>query len=269
METYLDPKIQAFIRYLDFPGREPVIVFLAGLGLASTAAYPRIAVEPGLSDRRSIMVDWFGSGYSDKPTHFGYGLEEHASTLSRLLDHIGSKQYILVGHSMGGSVAIQLASKRPDLIIQLVLAEANLEAGGGILSSNIADQTENDFERLGYQQLINNRRSAAMDGDYIASIALGMWQVTSPLAFHRSAVSLVKGTQPVMWEQLIKLPIPRTFIFGSRSLEEYEEDKELHKRLEAHGIQVAIVPDAGHGMMAENPVGFAKVLREALPRYDL
>ena len=229
MEAYLDPKIQAFIRYFDFPGNEPVVVYLAGLGLASTAAYPRIVIEPGLSDRRSILVDWFGCGYSDRPDYFGYSLEEHASTLSRLLDHIGLKQYVLVGHSMGGAVAIELASKRSDLIVQLVLAEANLEAGGGMLSRTIANKTESDFIALGYPELINDRRSAAMAGDYIASIALGMWQVTSPLAFHRSAVSLVKGTQPVMWEQLIKLPIPRTFIFGSRSLEEYEEDKEMHE----------------------------------------
>jgi len=264
LEAYLDPKIQAFIRYFDFPGNEPVVVYLAGLGLASTAAYPRTVIEPGLSDRRSILVDYFGCGYSDRPDHFGYSLEEHASTISRLLDHIGSKQYVIMGHSMGGAVAIELASKRSDLIVQLILAEANLEAGGGILSSSIANKTESDFITLGYQELISDLRNAAIAGDYTASIALGMWQVVSPLAFHKSAVSLVKGTQPVMWDQLIKLHIPRTFIFGSRSLEEYEEDKELHKKLEAHGIQVAIVPDAGHGMMAENPVGFARVVSETL-----
>ena len=264
MEAYLDPKIQAFIRYLDFPGNEPVVVYLAGLVTASSAAYPRTVIEPGLSDRHSILVDWFGCGYSDRPDHFDYSLEEHASTLSGLLDHIGSEQYILVGHSMGGAVAIELASKRSDLIVQLVLAEANLEAGGGILSSNIAGQTESDFIRTGYQELIDNLRSAAMNGDSTTTIALGAWQVASPLAFHRSAVSLVRGTQPIMWEQLIQLSIPRTFIFGSRSLEEYEEDKETYKRLEAHGIQVAIVPDAGHGMMVENPIGFADAINKAL-----
>jgi pimeloyl-ACP methyl ester carboxylesterase len=264
LEAYLDPNVQAFIRYFDFPGDEPTVVFLAGLGLASTAAYPRIVVESGLSDRRSILVDLFGCGYSDRPVHYSYSLEDHASTLSGLLDYIGSRQYVLVGHSMGGAVAIELASKRSDLIIQVILAEANLEAGGGIWSKNIADQTESDFIRIGYQELIENRRSAAMNRDSVAAIALGVWQVASPLAFHRSAVSLVKGTQPIMWEQLIQLSIPRTFIFGSRSLEEYEEDKETYKRLEAHGIQVAIVPDAGHGMMVDNPIGFADAINKAV-----
>ena len=132
LEAYLEPKVQAFIRYFDFPGDEPTVVFLAGLGLASTAAFPRIAVEDGLSDRRLILVDLFGCGYSDRPVHFSYSLEDHAATLSRLLDHIRSEQYVLVGHSMGGAVAIEMASKRTDLISQIILAEANLEAGGGL-----------------------------------------------------------------------------------------------------------------------------------------
>ena len=268
MEAYLDPKIQAFIRYLDFPGYEPSLVYIAGLGLASTAAFPRIVIEPGLSERHSILVDLLGCGYSDKPDHFRYSLEEHATTLSGLLDHIGSRQCILVGHSMGGAVAIELASKRPDLVVQLILAEANLEAGGGMLSSSIAKQKESDFIKHGYQEFINTIRNNGLTGDEIASIGVGMWQIASPLAFHRSAVSLVKGTEPVMWDQLINLPIPRTFIFGSRSLDEYKEDQEMQQKLEAHGIQVAIVPDAGHAMMAENPVGFARVISETLTRDD-
>jgi len=267
LDTYLDPKTQSFIRYIDLPGDEPSVIFLGGLGIGSTAAYPRVVFESDLSNRNSILVDLFGCGYSDSPEHYSYSIEDHASTLSGLLDHIGSKHYILVGHSLGGAIAIELASKRPDLIIQLVLAEANLDAGGGILSRSIAEQTEIDFIRTGYQEMINSRRSAAMNGDYTSSIALGIWQVASPRVMHGGAVSAVRGTKPVMWDQLIQLSIPRTYIFGSQSLEEYEEDKVLQRRLEEHNINVAVVPKAGHGMMAENPAGFATVIVEAIERH--
>ena len=77
-------------------------------------------------------------------------------------------------------------------------------------------------------------------------------------------MSAVEGTHPVMWDQLIQLSIPRTYIFGSRSLENYEEDRELQRRLEKHNIHIAIVPEAGHAMMTENPGGFARVIVEAL-----
>lgn len=75
---------------------------------------------------------------------------------------------------MGGAVAIELASRRPDLVVQLILAEANLEAGGGIWSTNIADQTESEFIGNGYQELIENLRAAATNKDDTVSIALGV-----------------------------------------------------------------------------------------------
>jgi pimeloyl-ACP methyl ester carboxylesterase len=264
LDTYLDPKTEAFIRYINLPGNEPSVIFLGGLGIASTAAFPRVVFESGLNKRHSILVDVFGCGYSDSPNNFSYSIEDQASTLSGLLDHVGSKQYVIVGHSLGGAIAIELASKRPDLVIQLILAEANLDAGGGMFSRSIAEQTEVDFIKSGYQELIRNCRNEAMNGDYTSSIALGLWQVTAPKALYGGAVSAVKGTQPVMWDQLIQLSIPRTYIFGSRSIENYEEDRALQRRLEKQNIHVAVVPEAGHGMMAENPEGFARVIVEAL-----
>jgi len=264
MEIYLDRNTQAFIRYFDFPGNAPAVVYLAGLGLASTAIYPRVVVETGLSDRRSILVDLFGCGYSDRPEHFSYSIEEHASTLSGLLDHIGARQYILVGHSLGGAIAIELAALRPDLIGQIILAEANVDAGGGPLSRAIAHQSEAEFTQTGYREFVEKRRLAAFTGDQAASLFLGLWQVASPLAIHRSAVSVVKGTQAVMWDKLIRMSIPRMYLFGSRSLQGYESDGELYARLEAHGIRVGVVPDAGHGMMVDNPNGFAKAIKKAM-----
>jgi pimeloyl-ACP methyl ester carboxylesterase len=264
LERYLDQDVQAFLRYLDFPGTEPAVVYLAGLGLAATAMYPRIVVEPGLSDRRSILVDLFGCGYSDRPKPYSYSLEEHAATLSRFLEYTGAGQSVLVAHSLGGSVAIELASRRPDRVVQIILAEAKLEAGGGLWSSSIADQTENDFVESGYGKALEELRNAALSGYPIAAIILGMWQAASPLAIHRSAVSLVRGTEPIMWDQLIRLSIPRTYLFWGQSLFEHVEDREMYTRLEAHGIRVDVVPDAGHAMMIENPKGFAKAVEKAI-----
>ena len=88
--------------------------------------------------------------------------------------------------------------------------------------------------------------------------------MASPMAMHRSAVNLVRGTQPIMWDKLIRLSIPRTFLFGSRSIEESERDREMYTRLEAHGIRVDVVPESGHGMMIDNPTGFAKAITNAM-----
>ncbi len=266
MEAYLDHLNRGWLRYLDFPGADPALILLAGLGLASTAVYPRVVVDPHLSEMHSVMVDMYGCGYSDSPEDFSYRIEAHAEILEGLLVHLGLGQHILVGHSFGGSVAIELASNNPELISQIILAEANLFAGGGMMSRRIADQTEADYVRSGYQDLIKRLRKDGLEGDRTSSLALGIWQVANPVGMHRGAASLVEGTEPVMWDKLIQLDIPKTYIFGSQSLEEYEEDRILRDRLEENNINVAIVQNAGHGMMAENPAGVAKVLAGAISK---
>jgi pimeloyl-ACP methyl ester carboxylesterase len=214
-----------------------------------------VVAEPWLAARRAIIPDWFGCGYSDRPDGFSYSLEDHAATIALLLDHLDAWGTLVVGHSMGGSVGIALATARQDLVGRLALAEANLDAGGGMLSSGIASQSEEGFVSRGYAQLIREVRTAAAAGE-TGLVAVGMWQVADPRGLHRSAVSLVQGTQPVMRDQLLQLPIARAYIFGERSLP--DPDTEW---LPAHGIRVAVVPDAGHGMVWENPAGFAEALR--------
>ena len=160
---------------------------------------------------------------------------------------------------MGGSVAIELASRRPDLVAQLVLAEANLDAGGGAFRSYIANQTETDFVNSGYQELIQNLYRDGVGGNSSAAIAGGMWQVAAPHAFHRSALSLVRGTLPMRRDQLLQISIPRVYGFGDQSL-----PNDDYERLPSQGIEEAVVSDAGHGMIWDNPTGFVEVLRSVL-----
>ena len=261
MDTFFLAQWQAYLRYFDLPGTGPTSVYLAGLGGAASAVYPRSVCEPGLAPRRSFIVDWLGCGYSDRPEQFSYSIDDHAATIAALLEHLRLTACTVIGHSMGGAVAIVLAAKWPDLVARLVLAEANLDAGGGMFSQSIAHQSEADFIRHGYQELLQVRRAAAIDGDKIAARGVGVLQLADPLALHRTAVSLVQGTQPGWREQLYQLSIPRAYLFGANSLP--DEDAEL---LPTHGIQVAVVPDAGHLMMLENPTGFASVLGAILAK---
>jgi pimeloyl-ACP methyl ester carboxylesterase len=59
--------------------------------------------------------------------------------------------------------------------------------------------------------------------------------------------------QPSWRNILYQLSIPRTYLFGEYSLP--DEDSRI---LPEHGVEVAIVAQAGHGMMWDNPIGFAE-----------
>ncbi len=83
--------------------------------------------------------------------------------------------------------------------------------------------------------------------------------VSFPLAVHRGAASLVRGGSPSWREQLTGLHIPRTIIFGEKSLPDPDTE-----RLPKSGVVVRIVKNAGHSMIWENPSGYAQAIAEAL-----
>jgi len=68
---------------------------------------------------RVIRVDLLGHGGSEKPSS-GYGIEEQAALVAGALDRLGVEGAVVVGHSMGFSVAIALAEQASQLVDRVV-----------------------------------------------------------------------------------------------------------------------------------------------------
>jgi lipase len=75
------------------------------------------------SSRSLVGVDLRGRGDSEKPES-GYGLEAHTRDVIRVLDHLGLEDAVVVGHSMGGFVALQTALSYPGRVRTLVLLDS-------------------------------------------------------------------------------------------------------------------------------------------------
>lgn len=137
------------IRWVELAGEGPVRVFLHGLGSTSPAYFAAVAAHPLLAGRRSLLVDMLGHGHSDRPEAFTYTLEAHADAVARALTEAGAEGAELIGHSMGGAVAIVLAARHPRLVSRLVLVDANLDPVPTVPrtpgSSGIASYTEEEF----------------------------------------------------------------------------------------------------------------------------
>ena len=185
MESFLWPAADAFVRFHDLPGREPALILIHGLGASAAQAFVDVCRSPALSDRRCVAPDLLGFGHSDHPTGFSYSIEDHAASVAALLDDLGLRGVSVLGHSMGGAVAIVLARTRPDLVALLLLAEGHLDPVPGVVSGPIAAQSESDFVRHGHVDLT---RTFVSQG--FATYA-GAFQVADPAAIHRTAVSLI------------------------------------------------------------------------------
>lgn len=244
----------SFIRWTDLPGRLPARVFIHGLGGTGWAAFGHIAGHPALGGHRWLVIDLPGHGLSDRPPDWGYTLDDHASAVAMVCAAAGVEGIDLIGHSLGGDIAVTVAGRNPGLVRQLVIAEANLDplprsATGGRMSQRIAAQAEEVFVATGFRELLEGNPG---------------WTPTlrlcDPVAVYRSAVGLVTGTRPTMRDMLTALTITRTFVRGDRG-----EPLADAEGLTAAGVDVVTIADAGHVMMADQPNAFAEALSAALP----
>ena len=241
----------ANILYQDIPGAGTPLVFIHGLGCASSCDYPRVIADTALAGRRAILVDLLGSGFSERPADFCYSIEGHARSVAGLIGSVCEGPVSLFGHSMGGAVAITLAALLPK-VEALVLGEPNLEPGGGFFSKAIADMSEGEFVARGHAATVAAARAVG-NTVWAASLA-----ISAPFAVHREAASLIAGCKPTWREMLASLTMRKTLLVGEHSLPAPEFDG-----LADEGCGVAIVPQAGHSMAWDNPGGLAEAIAKA------
>lgn len=73
---------------------------------------------------RVIAPDLPGYGYSDKPKHLRYTINEQARAVQRLMDVLGIGTATIVGASYGGAIAATLALDYPERVAKLILVGA-------------------------------------------------------------------------------------------------------------------------------------------------
>ncbi|MDH6135824.1 pimeloyl-ACP methyl ester carboxylesterase [Kitasatospora sp. MAA4] len=244
----------AVIRWIELPGSGPVRVYLHGLGAMAAPYFTEIAAHPLLAGHRSLLVDLLGFGLSDRPADFDYRLESHADAVADALRAAGVSGADLIGHSMGGAVAIVLAHRHPELVARLVVVEPNLDPitpSRRPGSSGLATYTESEFLAGGWAEVLDRV------GPYWAATM----RLADPLAVHRSAVELFRGSVPIMRELLTALPQRRTLLAGEESGLPDRADE-----LEAAGVELITIPAAGHNVMLDQPDAFARAVAEVLGR---
>jgi pimeloyl-ACP methyl ester carboxylesterase len=100
-------------------GTGPPVLMLHGLGGNKASFLPTVAaLAPTF---RTIAVDLLGFGDSDKPLGASYGPDFQARGIEHLLDALDLDRVHVIGHSMGGRVALELGFHRPHRTNGLVM----------------------------------------------------------------------------------------------------------------------------------------------------
>lgn len=196
-------------------GSGTIVVLLHGLG-NNYKSWQYVTSEVNYDECRIIALDLLGFGTAEKPKNADYSLDDHAKAVIATLDSLKIKKCIIMGHSMGCNIAIQVAQKKPNLISSLVLLGAPLynKIPKGNFWSRITRSEGVYFKIFSFVSSNPNLTiKAAKTADALIPFIKGM-QVTEStwLAYKRSLQNSIMTTEP--FRELTKLKTPTLLVYG-------------------------------------------------------
>ncbi|MCR8942393.1 alpha/beta hydrolase [Streptomyces sp. OUCMDZ-4982] len=238
------------LSYLDFggPGR-PLLALHGHFGEGRT--FTHLAWELGDS-WRVIALDQRGHGRSDRPSDFSRaGYVEDAAAV---LDHLRIDDTVVLGHSLGGVNAYQLAARRPGLVGALIVEDIGAEVDDDLSFSlswpHRAPTRAALLEELG--------PSASYLTDAVREYVDGWGLAFDPKDMNVSQQHL-NGDH---WDDWLASNCPALLIRGSRStVLSTEQAKDMAARRPR--TRLVELP-AGHTVHETVPVEFAAAIREFL-----
>lgn len=224
-----------------------------------------------LPDVAIAAPDLIGHGRSS--WHAPWSIDANVAALTALLDAQADGPVVVVGHSFGGAVALQLSAARPDQVAALVLLDPAVGLDGNWLAQ------------------IANAMLASPDYPNAAQAraekATGAWADVDPAVLdadlHEHLMELPNGrfgwrlSLPAMmsyWSELARAPAlpprgtPTTLVRATRTSPPYVGEALLSGLRQRLGSECQVLDfDCGHMVAEAKPAEVAALIRQQLARH--
>jgi len=254
-------------------GETPVLFLHGFMGSGEEWRLIIEAVDPRV---RGLCPDLPGHGRTHTPKgKEGYAIEPCMEALLRGLDARGVDRCPVVGYSMGGRVALQLAIRHPDRVQRLVLESA---------SPGIEDEAQRAVRRARDEQMAEELRALKDDREGFRKF-LEKWYRhplfdslegrpelratlvetrldNRPEGLAESVLGMGAAAQSSLWNSLDALTCPTLLIVGTLDRKYRQIGEQIS---ESHpSIALYEMNECGHNVHIENPAAYVTVLRQFL-----
>lgn len=272
---YADINDSIRLAYVDEGTGPETIIFLHGLG-SNLQAWQKTITDLR-KDYRCIAPDLPGYGKSSTGD-YPYGMAFFADQITALTEELKLKKVTLVGHSMGGQIAITLALRQPEFLQRLVLAApAGLETFSPenrtffatyvqpqIIRATTIPQIEANFGLNFYEM--------PQDARFMIEDRLALREDT--LAYHLYSEMIPRCVLGMIDEpvaaRLPELDLPTLLVFGRQ--DQLIPNKFLHPQLTVEavaktgqqaisGAKLLLLDEAGHFVQWDQAAAFNQALR--------
>jgi len=247
------------------PRGADAVVLVHGLG--RNAARDWAYVIPALAERYSVYaLDLPGFGQSDKGNHL-YSPDNFARVLEAVLEKRVARPFTLIGHSMGGSVALAYVGAYPRRVSRLILVDA-----AGVLHRSVY------AEFLGR---VAAQRAMGMDSPWFESVVRAIqlraenWPIRGELALERAGVRrrLLRGDPNAIsafamvehdFSRIVRgIGVPTLIIWGADdTIAPLRTGQALASSIP--GARLTVLEGAGHAPQLQFPQRFNPVVLDEL-----
>jgi pimeloyl-ACP methyl ester carboxylesterase len=235
------------INYLD-EGQGPLIVMMHGWG-SNLRVYDNMTAEL-TKKHRVVRFDWPGFGSSQKPPQ-AWGVEEFAAIATGFLNKLSLKPKLLVGHSMGGQIAVNMVGRglvKPQKLVLLAASAVRPPVGPRQRIFMAA-------AKIGKRVVPARLQSKARQKLYQAAGTTDYLQVRSM----QPSYQLITREDQQAWAR--KIHTPTLLIWGDQ-----DDDAPLRRgrmlQLCILNSRLEVFPGAGHFMFVEQPQGTLQLIED-------
>ncbi len=238
-------------------GNGTPVVFLHGSGTGVSAAANWWLTLPEVGRHvRAIAIDLIGWGATIQPEDAEYGIREWGQHTLRLLDALGIDKAWIVGNSLGGWVALQLAVDHPDRVLGVIsMGTGGAPARTAAIQQHLDPDVSMEGLRKAFQsfvtdpRLISDEMIAARQVVATYEIAVGrLGRVMAARERDRHAV-------PLRPEELASITVPTLLVHG-RQDKVIPAERTWELSGEILGSDALVLSGCGHWSMIERAPAF-------------
>jgi non-heme chloroperoxidase len=214
---------------------------------------------------RTIAVTQRGHGLSDKP-QTGYAMRDFAADVAGLLNALDIERAIIVGHSMGAAVALQVAATYPERVAGLVLMGAFASFGDKAEVDELAATVEAFGEELDPEFVLAFQESTCtqmIPQRFLETVVNE--SLKCPTRVWREALGGILGAQPVACAEQVRAPA--ALIWGDSDAYIPHADQ-LQLRDAMPSARLYGLAGVGHAVHWEQPERCAQLVRAFVTEID-
>jgi pimeloyl-ACP methyl ester carboxylesterase len=228
----------------------PTVVMVHG-ALDRSTSFLRTARR--LEDLNVVVYDRRGYSGSRDVRPIATDVDTHADDLISL---IGERQVVVIGHSLGGLIALVAAQREPGLIRAVGAYEPPLPwlDWWPVRSRAFTTEDPGEYARSFYERVIG-----AGSWDKLSEKGKASRRADGPALV--AELAAIRSSHPLV--DLAKLAVPTTAGRGSRSLDHHRKAAEVVAE-SVPGAQLIEIEGAAHGAHLSSPDAFARMIRSVV-----